>query len=301
MPCSLRARWYGRSADPVACASSRAWPTPATLPCPKIPKQPGISRCRTPSRSLYWLARKRTSAWETVSRIVPTSSTSSGHRLLGPPRCLEEGGGGVAETFELVQLLVLVLDVHGHVRIDLLERSQELRPEAAVMPTADRDEVPRGVLRPAGHGVATAQQCAQLDRIAQVLGVLLANLGIGVQRVPVAVEGGQRHAGLGELPQVVLAVVLARPRAGPDVRDRQVWRGQGAAGVDLGTLQAHPTQDRERLRERLVVQDGGAGTELHRSALPQWISGSGVGGPASRKSKSQPSPAWVRCCRYSAP
>src|SRR3954451_17132781 len=52
----------------AACSCSSAWPTPATLPCPKMPKQPGMSRCRTPSRSLYWLARKRTSAWATVSR-----------------------------------------------------------------------------------------------------------------------------------------------------------------------------------------------------------------------------------------
>src|SRR3954464_7149899 len=136
MPCSLRARGYGRSAEPVVCASRSACPTPATLPCPKIPKHPGISRCCTPSRSLYWFARKRTSACETVSRTVPTSHTSFGHRSLG----------------------------------------------------------------------------------------------------------------------------------------------QG-----------------------LVVQDGGVGTELHRSALPQWISGSGVGGPDSRKSKSHPSLAWVMCLRYSAP
>ena len=35
-------------------ASSSAWPTPATLPWPKMPKQPAISRCSTPSRSVYW-------------------------------------------------------------------------------------------------------------------------------------------------------------------------------------------------------------------------------------------------------
>src|SRR3954471_12676933 len=71
MPCSWRARGYGRSAEPVACACSSACPTPATLPCPKIPKQPGISRCRTPSRSLYWWARNRTTACATVNRTVP--------------------------------------------------------------------------------------------------------------------------------------------------------------------------------------------------------------------------------------
>src|SRR5215207_5950961 len=79
-----------------------------------MPQQPGIRRCCTPSRSLYWFARKRTSACETVSRTVPTSPTSSGHRLLGPPPGLAHGGGvgggGVAETLEPVELLVLVLN-----------------------------------------------------------------------------------------------------------------------------------------------------------------------------------------------
>ena len=58
---------------PVACASSSAWPTPATLPWPKMPKHPAISRRSTPSRSLYWLARNRTRAWATVRRIVTSS------------------------------------------------------------------------------------------------------------------------------------------------------------------------------------------------------------------------------------
>src|ERR1700754_881187 len=43
---------------------------PATLPWPKIPKQPAKNLLRSPSRSTYWLARKRTVAWETVSRTV---------------------------------------------------------------------------------------------------------------------------------------------------------------------------------------------------------------------------------------
>src|SRR4029450_717685 len=54
----------------ASCCS--AWPTPATLPWPKMPKHPGIRRCSCPSRSLYWLARNRTTAWATVSRMVPT-------------------------------------------------------------------------------------------------------------------------------------------------------------------------------------------------------------------------------------
>ena len=43
---------------------------PATLPWPKMPQVAPISRCRSPSRSVYWAARKRTSAWATVSRMV---------------------------------------------------------------------------------------------------------------------------------------------------------------------------------------------------------------------------------------
>src|SRR5262245_30354562 len=41
---------------------------PATLPWPKIPKQPAKNRCRSPSRSTYCCSRNRTSAWATVSR-----------------------------------------------------------------------------------------------------------------------------------------------------------------------------------------------------------------------------------------
>ena len=59
-----------RARPPASSASSSACPTPATLPCPKMPKQPANSRCSTPSRSLRWAARKRTSAWATVSRTV---------------------------------------------------------------------------------------------------------------------------------------------------------------------------------------------------------------------------------------
>src|SRR5829696_623255 len=43
---------------------------PATLPCPKMPKQPAKSLWTVPSRSVRWAARKRTVAWATVSRTV---------------------------------------------------------------------------------------------------------------------------------------------------------------------------------------------------------------------------------------
>src|SRR5437762_3144156 len=43
---------------------------PATLPWPKMPKQPPKNRWRTPSRSTCCAARKRTSACAAVSLIV---------------------------------------------------------------------------------------------------------------------------------------------------------------------------------------------------------------------------------------
>src|SRR4028119_341070 len=50
--------------------SKSAWPMPATLPCPKMPKQPAKKDVSAPSRSTYWFARKRTSAWAIVNRTV---------------------------------------------------------------------------------------------------------------------------------------------------------------------------------------------------------------------------------------
>ncbi len=83
IPCSLRAWWYG---TPSSCSS--AWPTPATLPWPKIPKQPAIRRCSVPSRSLYWLARKRMSACATVNLMhVPFPSSATADRAPGRPSC----------------------------------------------------------------------------------------------------------------------------------------------------------------------------------------------------------------------
>src|SRR3954454_12639792 len=68
--------------------SSSACPTPATLPWPKMPKQPAISRCSTPSRSVYWAARNRTSAWATVSFTgsPPSAVLADAWRSCVPPR-----------------------------------------------------------------------------------------------------------------------------------------------------------------------------------------------------------------------
>ena len=48
--CSFAGWWNGRSAP----YSTRAWLSPDTLPCPRIPHTPWMNRCSTPSRSLYW-------------------------------------------------------------------------------------------------------------------------------------------------------------------------------------------------------------------------------------------------------
>ena len=74
--CSLRTSVYGSSFGSRRADSSNASPTPATFPCPKIPKQPCTSRCSMPSRSLYWFTRNSTRACPTVSRRVRDMSIS---------------------------------------------------------------------------------------------------------------------------------------------------------------------------------------------------------------------------------
>src|SRR4029453_13570051 len=91
-----------------------------------------------------------------------------------------------------------------------------------------------------GHGEAPLdpQQRGQLDRVANILGVQGPDRRVGVERVAVAVEGGQGHAGRAEQPQVLVTGVLA----GPDGVDRQVDGGQEPARVDLGRVQAELAQ-----------------------------------------------------------
>src|SRR3954447_13125216 len=89
--------------------------------------------------------------------------------------------------------------------------------------------------------------------------MLGADLRVGMQRVAVAVERGQSDAIGLEQPEVL----LARVRGGEDLVDRQMDRGQEAAGVDLRAVEPQLAQDRQRLLERLVVQAGGVGAELH--------------------------------------
>src|SRR5919112_3960193 len=115
--------------------------------------------------------------------------------------------------------------------------------------------------RQPGHGdhPPDAQQGSQLDGVADVPGVLGPDLGVGVERVAVAVEGGQGDAGVGEQPQILLAGVLA----GAQVVDRQGDGGKEPARVDLGRVQAELAQGPQGVGDGLVVQAGGVGTELH--------------------------------------
>src|SRR4051812_7748037 len=59
-----------------------------------------------------------------------------------PAGGLEQRVRGVAQPLDLVEFLVLVLDVDRHVRVDLLQRLQEPRPEVDVVAAPDGDEVP---------------------------------------------------------------------------------------------------------------------------------------------------------------
>src|SRR5215212_611632 len=73
--CSLRPRMYGSASGSSSSAWSKAWPMPATLPCPKIPKQPAKSLCSSPSDSEYWALRNLTSACATVRRTFSDISS----------------------------------------------------------------------------------------------------------------------------------------------------------------------------------------------------------------------------------
>ncbi len=117
------------------------------------------------------------------------------------------------------------------------------------------------------HDAIDAEQTGDADRVAQVVGVLGADLGVGVQRVAVAVQPGDRHPGAVEGGQVL----LRRDRAGQQVVDRQMRCGQEPARVDLGAGQSERGDDLQRLAQWLVVQDGGVDTKLHRVELPFWL------------------------------
>src|SRR4051794_1033691 len=74
--------------------------------------------------------------------VISVSFLDGRPRLRRPSRSLEESPRSGAQSLHLVELLVLVLDVDRHVRVDLLERLEELAPPVDVVAAADGDEVP---------------------------------------------------------------------------------------------------------------------------------------------------------------
>ena len=111
------------------------------------------------------------------------------------------------------------------------------------------------------------EQPGQLDRAAQVVGVLRADTGQRIERVAIAVQPGQLHAPGGELTEVVRAGLLG----GQQQVEMAVRRRDEPAGVDLHGGQAVALQHFQGVGEGAVVQAGGVGAELesHR----RWPSG----------------------------
>ena len=105
-----------------------------------------------------------------------------------------------------------------------------------------------------------AEPVRQPDGAADVLGVLVADHGGRVQRVAVAVQAGDRHAGALEDPEVVVPGGVA----GQDVVEGgDVHRRQEAAGVDLDAGEAEIGDDLQRFGQRPVVQDRVVDAESH--------------------------------------
>ena len=71
-----------------------------------------------------------------------------------------------------------------------------------------------------GHHSLDAQQRGQGDRLAHILGVLLAHLRVGMKRVAVAIESGERDPLRREERHVLVAGVLT----GAHLRHRQMRR-----------------------------------------------------------------------------
>ena len=114
----------------------------------------------------------------------------------------------------------------------------------------------------AGHGdhPVLSQPLRQPDGAADVLGVLLADLTLGVQRVAVAVQAGDRDAGALEDREVVVAgrVAFQDLVDGGDVDGRQE-----SARVDLDAGQPQVGDNLERLGKGPVVQDCVVDAEFH--------------------------------------
>src|SRR6266851_1985209 len=125
---------------------------PATLPCPKMPKQPAKNACSAPSRSTYWFFRKAMTACATVRRLVGSfiCTTSLGVDWSKTTPLLDEGHHLVVGGHE-VRAAVFGDDD----RSAGVAQSRGLVP----VPAAQVSEQ-----KPGGEGVARAKNVGYLDR-----------------------------------------------------------------------------------------------------------------------------------------
>ena len=252
---------------------------PATLPWPKMPKQPAKSFCRSPSRSLHWLARKRTTAWATVRRTVVAAWVSlviehlqgevGGRRLVGPGVADPAVGGVVADEpgplgtraghdVEVVE----VVAGRGHRRAVPAVRHEDDVAGAHLGEHVDRPLV--GAVDPLVADRARARGLRRAGRRCDLEVVDLLELGLDarpllvvlVRRVgaPVAGRGddlagddrvGVEHAGDAEVAD--LAATRRRPRAARRARLRRPRDGTAACAVaSRGRRRRRPWRDRPR-------------------------------------------------------
>lgn len=119
-----------------------------------------------------------------------------------------------------------------------------------------------------GHEAVLSEPFGQPDGAADVLGVLLADDGVRVERVAIGVQASDGDAGaLEETEEVVPGGV-----ADQDVVEGRHMHGrEETTGVDLDARQAQIGDDLDRLRKRPVVQDRVVETQLHL-VFPQSFS-----------------------------
>ena len=125
------------------------------------------------------------------------------------------------------------------------------------------------------HDPVLAEPVRQPDAAADVVGVGVPDDPVRVQRVAVAVQAGDLHAGALEQAEVV----VPRGVGGEDVVEGGDVHGrQEAAGVELDAGQADAVDDLEGLGQRTVVQDRVVDAELHAGISSSWVVGCGCAG-----------------------
>src|SRR5215831_7552841 len=90
--CTRACSWRPWMNGIVSLSWSSAWPSPATLPWPKMPRVAGTRRRRWPSATEYCRDRYVTTAWATVSRTVCWVIVGS---FLLPGPAVQDDGLGV--------------------------------------------------------------------------------------------------------------------------------------------------------------------------------------------------------------